>query len=98
MEDTLDGWPIGHAYRYPQHKNMKDRLCMVNKWKEEFPQWNIPTVVDTMNNDFNNAYAAWPDRGFIIDPQKKIQYIANVNDDGSRDCAWTSEIKKVLGL
>lgn len=59
---------------------------------KEFPQWNIPTFVDTIDNNFNTKYAAWPDRGFVIDG-KCMKYISQVNDDGTRNCAWTDEIK-----
>ncbi len=91
----VDGWPIGNRYRYPQHKTLKDRIKMVKKFLEEFPEWNIPTFLDTMENEFNTKYAVWPDRGFLIN-NKKMQYIARVNDDGTRNCTWTEDIEQVL--
>ena len=65
---------------------------MANKFIEEFPEWNIPIFLDTMNNDFNTKYAVWPDRGFMI-KDKRMQYISRVNNDGTRNCSWTEDIQ-----
>lgn len=98
VEPDMDGWPVGTQFRHPQHKTLEDRLGMVAKWKQEYPNWNIPTYIDTMDNTFNEIYACWPDRGYIFSPSKSILYIANTDENGHRDCAWTTEMKEVLNL
>jgi hypothetical protein len=57
--------------------------------------WNIPTYVDTMDNNFNETYCAWPDRAYIINDAKLIYY-SEVNANGSRNDYWTTEIKKII--
>ena len=67
---------------------------MAKQFIEEY-DWTIPTVVDTFKNDFNKVYASWPDRGYIIF-EGVLVYISNVNDDGTRNCAWTDEMLNLL--
>ena len=57
----------------------------------------IPIYIDTMNNDFQNAYNPWPDRAYVF-INNKIKYIAKINDDGSRNMAWTDEIATMLTI
>lgn len=90
----LDGWPIGHSYRIPQHETIDDRIEMANEFIKEF-NWIIPTVVDVFTNDFNNVYASWPDRGYII-YENRLIYMSNLNKDGTRNCAWTDEMMNIL--
>jgi hypothetical protein len=55
----------------------------------------IPVLMDNMNNSFQNAYNPWPDRAFMfLDGQ--IKYISRLNDDGTRNSAWTDEIAMLL--
>lgn len=89
---VIEGWPIGRDYNYPQHKTLEDRLELANKFIKDY-EWKIPTVVDTMENDFNEKYAAWPDRAYVIS-NGKLEYFARINDDGSRSTFWTDEIEK----
>jgi hypothetical protein len=54
--------------------------------------WPIPTFVDTLDNDFNDKYAAWPDRAYLI-YDGQLVYVSRVNNDGTRNDYWTSEIE-----
>ena len=87
----IEGWPIGRKYEYPQHKNSEDRIQMANQFIKEY-NWPIPTYIDSMDNDFNNQYAAWPDRAYLI-YDNKLLYFSKINTDGSRNNFWTSEIE-----
>jgi hypothetical protein len=55
----------------------------------------IPIMIDTMENEFQNAYNPWPDRAFVF-LNGKIKYIAKINDDGTRNTYWTTEIAELL--
>jgi hypothetical protein len=93
-EETLDGWPIGHSYRIPRHKTIDERIGMANEFINEF-NWNIPTVVDSMGDEFNKMYASWPDRAYIIYEGKMI-YISMIPEGGVRKYTWIKEIKSLL--
>lgn len=90
----IGGWPIGYQYNYSQTKTIEERKNMVNVLIDEYHP-TIPIYIDTMNNDFQNAYNPWPDRAYVF-VNNKIQYIARNNDDGSRNTYWTNEISQLL--
>ena len=87
----VEGWPIGKQYQYPQHKNENERINMANKFINEY-KWPIPTYIDSMDNDFNNNYSAWPDRAYLIF-DNQLLYFSKINNDGSRNTFWTHEIE-----
>lgn len=90
----IEGWPIGQSFEYPQHKTTDDRIQMADMFTKKY-QWPIPTYVDSIDNDFNNKYAAWPDRAYLI-YDKRLIYVARVNNNGTRNDYWTTEIEKLL--
>jgi hypothetical protein len=92
--NIIDGWPIGSNWHIPQHKNIDDRIELAKKYVNEF-NFLIPTFVDSIENDFNNKYAAWPDRAYVIF-EDKIIYVSKVNNDGSRNMMWAEEIEQLL--
>lgn len=92
--EDLDGWPIGHYYRIPQHKTIEDRIKIAKQFVSEF-NWKIPTFVDSMKNDFNTVYSAWPDNVYYI-KDNKLVYYGRLNADGSRDTFFTNDIIKLI--
>jgi hypothetical protein len=58
---------------YAQPKNLNDRLAIANDFTKRF-KYPVPFGVDDMNNAANNAYAAWPERLYVIDESGKIAY------------------------
>jgi len=65
---------------------------MANLFVNEY-DWPILTLVDSIDNDFNNKYSAWPDRAYLI-YEGKLLYVSKINNDGTRNDYWTSEIEK----
>jgi len=57
---------------YAQPRNLSDRLAIANDFIKRF-QFPLPFGVDDMNNAANDAYAAWPERLYIIE-NGKIAY------------------------
>lgn len=43
---------------------------------------NVPCLVDTMTDTVNRAYAAWPDRLYIIDPNGRIALMGDQGPKG----------------
>lgn len=58
---------------YAQPRNLSDRLAIANDFTKRF-HYPLPFGVDDMNNAANDAYAAWPERLYIIDESGKIAY------------------------
>ncbi len=98
---TLLGWPIGRTFRYAQPKTLEDRLAMAQRFIEAY-DWTVPTFVDTMANDFNQVYAAWPDRAVVIVSSSPsvptVALLTSVDGQGKREAVWTEYVRKRLGL
>lgn len=58
---------------YAQPKSLKDRLVIANDFSKRF-NFTLPLVVDTMANTGNTLYSAWPERLYVIEPDKKLSY------------------------
>jgi iodothyronine deiodinase-like protein len=58
---------------YAQPRNLSDRLAIANDFIKRF-KYPLPFGVDDMKNAANDAYAAWPERLYIIDENGKIAY------------------------
>jgi hypothetical protein len=58
---------------YAQPRNLSDRLAIANDFSKRY-KYSVPFGVDDMNNAANDAYAAWPERLYIIDESGKIAY------------------------
>jgi hypothetical protein len=58
---------------YAQPRNLADRLAIANDFKVRY-KYPVPFGVDDMNNAANDAYAAWPERLYILDETGKIAY------------------------
>ena len=73
----LDEWQVKSNVKedvcYAQPKTQADRLMIANDFVKRF-QYNIPLLVDPIQNPTNAAYSAWPERFYIIDEKGTIAY------------------------
>jgi len=58
---------------YAQPRNLSDRLAIANDFTKRY-RYPVPFGVDDMDNAANDAYAAWPERLYILDEGGKIAY------------------------
>lgn len=58
---------------YAQPKTLADRVAIANDFTKRF-KYPVPFGIDEMSNAANDAYAAWPERLYIIDENGKIAY------------------------
>ena len=65
-----DEWPISEAPReFRQHRGMGARLTAARALIEDYdmpPQ--VTWYCDTMDDNFNKAYASWPFRFWVLEP------------------------------
>jgi len=64
-----DEWPLGKKVCVMKHQSLEDRLKVANVLKEEY-HMQIPILVDTMKNTFDNLFASWPERFYILENGK----------------------------
>ncbi len=60
-------------------------------------RFTIPCLVDGIDNAVEKAYAAYPDRIYVIDPAGKIAYKSGPGPRGFRPREMEVALKKVLG-
>jgi hypothetical protein len=58
---------------YAQPKTLEQRMAIANDFTKRF-KYPLPFGVDDMSNAANDAYAAWPERFYIIDESGRIAY------------------------
>lgn len=58
---------------YAQPKTLAQRVAIANDFTQRF-KFTVPFGIDQMNNAANDAYAAWPERLYIVDEQGRIAY------------------------
>ena len=58
---------------YPQPKTTGERVAIANDFAKRF-QYEIPLVVDPIENPANAAYAGWPERFYVVDERGVIVY------------------------
>jgi Iodothyronine deiodinase len=58
---------------YAQPKTLEQRVLIANDFTKRF-KFPLPFGIDDMSNAANDAYAAWPERIYIIDESGHIAY------------------------
>jgi hypothetical protein len=58
---------------YAQPRNLSDRVAIANDFTKRF-KYPVPFGIDDMSNAANDAYAAWPERLYIIDENGRVSY------------------------
>ena len=58
---------------YAQPKTLQQRVAIANDFIKRF-QYPLPFGVDDMSNGADGAYAAWPERLYVLDEQGHIAY------------------------
>jgi len=60
-----DIWPLGNHIDLPNHKTISDRTHAASLLKDKF-NLQIPVLLDSMTNNFDQEYAVWPERYYFI--------------------------------
>jgi len=63
---AADEWPIGAPVTVSQHNTREDRAAACSDMMDAL-QVTLPTYLDSMDNSFNEAYACWPLRFYLLD-------------------------------
>jgi iodothyronine deiodinase-like protein len=58
---------------YAQPKTLEQRVAIANDFTKRF-KFSLPFGIDDMSNAADSAYAAWPERIYIIDESGHIAY------------------------
>lgn len=69
-----DVWPLGDKVSVLDHKDMDERLAVANQFVAD-TGYDIPMLVDTMSNEFDDSFAAWPERYYLIRSDGTIEHL-----------------------
>ena len=75
----LDEWRMASNEKnkddvcYAQPKTLAQRIAIANDFTQRF-KFPLPFGIDEMNNAANDAYAAWPERLYILGDSGRISY------------------------
>ena len=58
---------------YPQPRTLAQRVAIANDFARRF-HYDVPLVVDGMDNRANDLYAGWPERFYVVDAGGVIVY------------------------
>ena len=58
---------------YAQPKTLEQRVAIANDFSKRY-KYSVPFGIDEMNNAANDAYAAWPERLYILDESGRVAY------------------------
>ena len=58
---------------YLQPKSVEDRVHIANDFVKRF-DFPIPLLVDDLENQADRAYAGWPERLYVLEPDGTIAY------------------------
>jgi hypothetical protein len=65
---AVDEWPVRSTNAdVKQHKSLTDRAAAASRLQAEYPLHpRLHLLLDNEQNDFNNTYASWPFRYWIV--------------------------------
>ena len=58
---------------YAQPKTLDQRVAIANDFTKRY-KYSVPFGIDEMSNAANDAYAAWPERLYILDEHGRVAY------------------------
>ncbi len=85
-----DGWYMGnHDIRDPQ--TIEERRALAGTCETRL-KYGIPTIVDEMDDGVMKAYAAWPDRLYLVDTDGTVAFAGGRGPWGFKP----SKLKKTI--
>jgi len=89
---SADEWPAGETLSYcNQPTTLDERVTVASNFLKE-TNFQIPLLLDNMNNQFHQTLAAWPFRFYIVDNGR----IALKAQPGNQDIHFCYDIMTVF--
>jgi len=90
---AVDEWPVGDVLQIKQPVTDDERCSIARSFIKQY-ELRMPTLVDTISNSFNTAFAAWPIRFYVIQ-DGLMRYIAQPDTHNTYD-AILPELRQFL--
>ncbi len=90
-----DGWDIGSENRIADPQTIEERR-RVAAMCEASLEYGIPTVVDEMDDAVMTAYAAWPERLYLVGTDGRVAYAGGLGPWGFNPAELKAAIEAVV--
>lgn len=77
-------------------KTLDERNKVARDFVADF-KVTLPVLVDTIDDQVRNAYAAWPDRLYVVDAGGKLAYVGPPGPRGFKPEEVPPVLRKLLG-
>eukprot|EP00051_Salpingoeca_urceolata_P003554 m.58670 g.58670 ORF g.58670 m.58670 type:complete len:131 (-) comp12892_c0_seq1:32-424(-) len=84
-----DTWPMGWSVEWPRPRSLSERVCYARKCSADLGLdaapggANVVGTVDTMDDAFNTAFAAWPTAYYVVAPDGRLLYLGESEPDSA---------------
>ena len=87
----MDGWDVGSETRINDPRTIQERRNVAGRCEVAL-QYGIQTVVDEMDDAVMTAYAAWPERLYLIGQDGCVLYAGGLGPSGFKP----SQLKEAI--
>lgn len=92
-----DKWPLGRHVELTTHANFAERVSAGDILQDKY-NLKVKFMYDTMADEFDKAYAVWPERYFIVKDGKMVRVFSPTQDFGFDREAMRREIEDCVTL
>ena len=89
----IDGWNMGSEYKIYDPQTIKERRKVAGMCETGL-QYDIRTYVDEMDDAVMTAYAAWPERLYLVGQDGRVTYAGGLGPFGF----IPAELKNAISL
>jgi hypothetical protein len=79
----------------PDPKTLAERKKVAETFAEQF-NLKLPILVDPMADPFERAFAAWPDRVYVLDPAGRVAYKGDPGPRGFKVAEVPAVLERLL--
>lgn len=76
-----DKWPLGRHVELTTHANFAERVSASDILRDKY-NLKVKIMYDTMADEFDQAYAVWPERYFIVKDGLMVRVYSPTTDFG----------------
>jgi hypothetical protein len=91
-----DGWDLGSENRLRDPRSLEERRKVAGQC-EAAMRYGIRTYVDDMDDAVMRAYAAWPERLYLVDIQGRVAYAGGMGPHGFKPEELKEAMDELLG-
>jgi len=81
---AVDEWPVGDPLKVSQPLSTVERCGVARSFVKEY-NYQIPVLVDLIDNNFSETWAAWPIRFYVVEDKRNLVYKAQPDEKNTYD-------------